>query len=195
MTRGLMEVENDDLVRRAIRNEPNAMHALIRAYEGMVYKFAFRVCRQPELAKETVQETFVNVIRKLSQFDGKSSFTTWLYRIVVNNCLMHRRRDMREEKFESLELPRISAHVGMIGSSESSEHAVMNAELRSQLDGAITSLPLEYRIVFVLRDLEDLSAEETAEVLKLSVPAVKSRLRRARLFLRERLEPYMEGSV
>lgn len=189
------EAVTEETLDRAIAGDKAALDTLLRAYEGTVYKFAFRVCRHEERAKETVQETFVNVIRKLSQFDRKSSFTTWLYAVVTNNCLMQRRKEARGEKFESLQLPSVSETVDAIHAEANTEHVVLNAELKRKLDEAIQALPIEYRIVFVLRDLEELSTEETAQVLKLSIPAVKSRLRRARVFLRDRLGDYMEGKV
>lgn len=184
---------NNELLDRAVLGDAKALDELIRANEATVYKFAYRVCRSEERAKETAQETFVNVIRKLHQFDRKASFSTWLYSIVTNNCLMQRRSESKSDAFDSLEIPVVAKHVRLLRSEQTSEHRVLHAELRSKLDEAIQALPLDHRIVFVLRDLEEVSTEETAAVLKLSVPAVKSRLRRARLFLRDRLAAYVEG--
>ena len=192
---GRIAAVNDEILDRAIRGDGVALDALMRAYEEIVFKFAFRVCRNEERAKETVQETFVNVIRKLSQFDRRSSFTTWLYAVVTNNCLMQRRKEVQDEKLESIEVSTVSRQVLSLQAEERAEDAVLNNELKAKLDEAIQALPLDYRIVFVLRDLEELSAEETAQVLKLSIPAVKSRLRRARVFLRDRLGDYVEGKL
>lgn len=186
---------SDEILDLAIRGDKAALDTLLRAYEETVYKFAFRVCRQEERAKETVQETFVNVIRKLGQFDRRSSFTTWLYSVVTNNCLMQRRKDAKDELLESIEVSAVSRQAHSIRAEQSSEDTLLNTELKSRLDEAIQALPLDHRIVFVLRDLEELSAEETAQVLKLSIPAVKSRLRRARVFLRDRLGDYVEGKL
>lgn len=189
------------LIEKAKSGDQRAFTALVNSYEDLVYSFAFKVCRDRRKAEETLQDTFVNVFQKLRQFDGKSKFTTWLYSIVVNNCLMKRRRKKMDEATVSIEEP-----VGFRGGD--SEHAgtsvqavaswkdtplqrVMDVELRQLLDTAIQRLPLEYWIVFVLRDIEGQSAEETARILKLSIPAVKSRLRRARVFLRDQLNGYM----
>jgi RNA polymerase sigma-70 factor (ECF subfamily) len=191
-----------DLIRRARRGDERAFTKLVQKYESLVYSFAFKVCRDKEQASETWQDTFVNVYRKLGQFDGKSKFTTWLYAIVVNNCRMkHRKRklDLASVPLESPRgfhgdpLPDAEGHpLQTIPSwKETPLDSVMDKELRTVLDTAIQKLPVDYRVVFVLRDVEGLSAEETGKVLKLSVPAVKSRLRRARVFLRERLSPYM----
>lgn len=190
------------LIAKAKSGDERAFTALVNRYEDMVYSFSLKVCRDQEKAEETFQDTFVNVFRKLRQFDGKSKFTTWLYSIVANNCLMKRRRSKRDQATISIEEP-LASHgdegrersrtpVQTIPSwKDSPLQRVMRVELRELLDKAIQRLPLDYRMVFVLRDVEGQSAEETAQILKLSIPAVKSRLRRARVFLREQLNEYM----
>jgi RNA polymerase sigma-70 factor, ECF subfamily len=186
----------------AKNGDHTAFTEIVRRYEQMVYNFAFKVCRNKEKADETLQDTFINAYRKLKQFDGKSKISTWLYTIVTNNCLMKRRRrklDVVIVPFEEpSELYDIRRHTTEQFSSasfpawkESPLHKIMDKELRTVLDKAIIKLPIDHRIVFVLRDVEGQSAEETAKILKLSVPAVKSRLRRARIFLREQLNEYM----
>lgn len=189
------------LLTRAKQGDERAFTALVRQYEDMVYNFSFKVCRDRADATETLQDTFVNVYRKLSQFDGKSKFSTWLYSIVANNCMMKRRRKKLEKASVSIDEPELPGHDhdgGALG--EASRLATwnttplddaMNSELRGLLDRAIQKLPVGYRLVFILRDLEGQSAEDTARIMKLSVPAVKSRLRRARVFLREQLNGYM----
>ncbi len=189
------------LIEQARTGDERAFTILVKQYEDLVYSFAFKVCRDREKAEETWQDTFVNVYRKLDQFDGKSKFTTWLYSIVTNNCLMkHRRRKLDDITSSLDEAPEHHDHHG--DSEPTGAHAVpawrttpldqvMDAELKKHLDEAIQKLPVEYRVVFVLRDIEGQSAEETSRILKLSVPAVKSRLRRARVFLREQLNGYM----
>ena len=196
--------EDRRLIERAKQGDQKAFTALVHAYEDLVYRFAFHVCRDEEKAAETLQDTFVNVFKKLKQFDGKSRFTTWLYRIVVNNCLMKRRKRKLDIASFSIDKPEGFSDnpprddegniVQTIPSwKETPLDTLMDGELRENLDRAIQRLPMEYRIVFVLRDIEDRSALETARILKLSVPAVKSRLRRARMFLREQLHGYMKS--
>jgi RNA polymerase sigma-70 factor, ECF subfamily len=192
-------VSDEELIKRAKKGEERAFTELVKRYESLVYSFAFKVCRDEEKASETWQDTFINVFRKLHQFDGRSKFTTWLYSIVTNSCKMKRRRRKLDQASVSIELPPESADgsdhdhtVQTIPSwKETPLDSVMGKELRTVLDEAIQRLPYEYRVVFVLRDVEGMSAEETGKILKLSVPAVKSRLRRARVFLREQLNPYM----
>jgi RNA polymerase sigma-70 factor (ECF subfamily) len=193
-----------ELVRKAKQGDQTAFTALVKKYESTVYNFAFKVCRDEEKAEETLQDTFVNVYRKLDQFNGKAKFSTWLYQIVTNNCLMKRRKSKLEQSsvpLDSTESERNDQD------SESALHPihtvpltektpqddVVNKELREHLDEAILMLPMDQRIAFILRDVEGRSSEEAAKILKTSVPALKSRLRRARVFLQKQLQEYMEA--
>jgi len=195
--------ENElDLVRKARKGDEQAFSRLVKKYESTVYNFAFKVCRNEEKATETLQDTFVNVYRKLDQFNGKAKFSTWLYQIVTNNCLMKRRRSKLDQSSVSIESSEdiqkqdvdteITFQSTALTLKQTPQDEVMNKELRDHLDAAILKLSMEYRIVFILRDVEGHSSEEVAKILKLSVPAVKTRLRRARIFLREQLQEYME---
>jgi RNA polymerase sigma-70 factor (ECF subfamily) len=190
------------LIAKAKTGDQRAFTALVNRYEDLVYSFSLKICRDQEKAEEALQDTFVNVFRNLRQFDGKSKFTTWLYAIVTNNCLMKRRRSKMSKATISIEGPtgfhekEQSGHMGervqtIPSWKDSPLQRVMAVELRQLLDRAIQRLPLDYRVVFVLRDVKGESAEQTAKILKLSIPAVKSRLRRARVFLREQLNEYM----
>jgi RNA polymerase sigma-70 factor (ECF subfamily) len=191
------QLSDEELIKRAKKGDERAFTQLVKKYESLVYSFAFKVCRDEEKASETWQDTFVNVFRKLHQFDGRSKFTTWLYSIVTNSCRMKRRQRKLDQASVSIDLPPDlqddhEPPVQTIPSwKDTPLDSVMDKELRDLLDDAIQQLPFDYRVVFVLRDVEGMSAEETGKILKLSVPAVKSRLRRARVFLRERLNPYM----
>jgi len=180
-----------------------AFSKIVKEYERLVYNFSFKVCRDKEYAEETLQDTFINVYRKLKQFDGRSRFSTWLYSIVANNCLMKRRKSKLEKSAVSIDDPKLpvrhlqnddddpSSTVMIPPWRETPHDITVNKELKQLLDQAILKLPVDYRLVFILRDLEGQSAEETAKIMKLSVLAVKSRLRRARVFLREQLHEYM----
>jgi len=189
---------DEALIRAAQEGDRRAFHALVRRYETTVYRFALKVCRDQAQAEESYQDTFINVYRKLHTFDGKSKFSTWLYTIVTNNCLMKRRKRKRDELVESLEA--LDEFPGEDGRGRTSRVArwdvspsdvMLERELREVLDRAIQKLPTPYRLVFVLRDMEEKSTEETAAILKISVEAAKSRLRRARAFLRNELDPYL----
>ncbi len=193
-------VTEDELILRAQEGDEKAFSEIVRRNEHLVFSFAFKVCRNREYAEETLQDTFVNVFRKLKQFDRKSKLSTWLYTIVTNNCLMKRRRRKLEKEsipIDELELPRAGgagrSHDEMPTLADTPLHTSMSAELRRLLDEAIQKLPVDYRLVFILRDIEEKSTEETARIMNLSLPAVKSRLRRARIFLREQLQEYMNA--
>ena len=191
------------LIASAKSGDSNSFNRLFREYEDTIFSFAFKVCRDRQYAEETLQDTFVNVFRNLNQFDGRSKFSTWLYSIVANNCLMKRRRSKLEQNAVSIEEIVEREHGAQKHAGDGLpaepvqrwrntplEHAI-DGELRARLDETIRKLPVDYRLVFILRDLEGKSAEETAKITRLSVPAVKSRLRRARVFLREELNGYM----
>jgi RNA polymerase sigma-70 factor (ECF subfamily) len=189
---------DEELIREAKSGDRSAFTSLVKRYEETVFRFSLKLCRDREKAEETLQDTFINVYRKLGSFDGKSKFSTWLYTIVANNCLMKRRKRKLqglEEPLELLDNPVASpdgkfAHQ-IVRWEDSPADILLGKELRRLLDEAILRLPEIYRAVFVLRDVEGKSNEETAEVLNISREAAKSRLRRARAFLREQLDPYM----
>jgi RNA polymerase sigma-70 factor (ECF subfamily) len=189
---------DEELIREAKSGSRSAFTSLVKRYEETVFRFSLKLCRDKEKAEEVLQDTFINVYRKLGSFDGKSKFSTWLYTIVTNNCLMKRRRSKiqgLEEPLEVLDSPASSpdgrfAHQIMRW-EDSPADILLGKELHRLLDESILKLPEIYRAVFILRDVEGKSNEETAEVLKISTEAAKSRLRRARAFLREQLDPYM----
>jgi RNA polymerase sigma-70 factor (ECF subfamily) len=192
-------LSDEKLIAAAQGGDTRAFTELVRRYEETVYRFSYKLCRDREKAEETFQDTFINVFRKLSSFDGRSKFSTWLYTIVTNNCLMrHRQQKTRalEESLEALDHPATEdgrfAH--RVARWEKTPADVMlDKELRAQLERAIAKLLPDYRIVFTLRDIEGKSTEETAAIVGISPEAAKSRLRRARAFLREQLDPYMAG--
>jgi RNA polymerase sigma-70 factor (ECF subfamily) len=183
------------LIAKVKQGDERAFAQLVKRYEQTVWGFAYKLCRDKSKADESFQDTFINVFRKIDQFDSRSKFSTWLYTIVANNCLMHRRKRKLEGLLESLdEAPDVEnedVQRQLASWDDSPVETLMNKELRDRMDAAIQELPDEYKAVFVLRDLEDKSAEETAKILKLTIPAVKSRLRRSRMFLRHKLHDAM----
>jgi RNA polymerase sigma-70 factor, ECF subfamily len=186
------------LIAAARSGDHRAFTDLVKKYEETVYRFSFKVCRDERKAAETLQDTFINVYRKLSSFDGKSKFSTWLFTIVTNNCLMKNRRRKLSELEEPLSMydeppdERGTGHRNPVARwDETPADLLLDSELKEELDRAIQKLPVEYRSVFVLRDVEGHSTEETARALGITVEAAKSRLRRARAFLRDRLHNYM----
>jgi RNA polymerase sigma-70 factor, ECF subfamily len=183
------------LVAAAKAGEVSAFEELVRRYDRNVFRIAQHITQNREDAEDVVQDAFFKAYSNLNQFQGQSKFYTWLVRIAVNEALMklRRRRPERtvsldeEVKTEDDSVPREVADW-----SPNPEQQYTQAELREILDRTIHGLPPTFRTVFVLRDVEGLSTEETAEALSLSVPAVKSRLLRARLQLRERLNKFFQ---
>jgi RNA polymerase sigma-70 factor (ECF subfamily) len=197
-TQSARSANEGTIIAAARGGDPKAFTELVRRYEETVFRFAFKLCRDREKAEETFQDTFVNVYRKLDTFDGKSKFSTWLYSIVTNNCLMKHRQASRraiEESLEEIDDPstmpggRFPAAVPQWG--ETPVDVVLDKELRAQLEHAIQKLPPEYRVVFTLRDIEGKSTQETSDIVGITEEAAKSRLRRARAFLRRELDPYL----
>ena len=172
-----------------------AYEELVRRYDRNVFRIAQHITQNREDAEDVVQDAFVKAYTNLKQFQGQSKFYTWLVRIAVNEALMKLRRRRPERtvsldevvKTEDDSVPREVADW-----SPNPEQQYTQAELRDILDRTIHGLPATFRTVFVLRDVEGLSTEETAEALSLSIPAVKSRLLRARLQLRERLNKFFQ---
>ena len=194
MARDLKKMPDDILIALARGGNERAFETLVKRYEQTVYGFSIKVCRDKGKAEETLQDTFVNVYTHLGKYRSASKFSTWLYSIVANNCLMKHRVRKIDEVMEALDEPPSAFEESKTRQfallNDSPEDRLLTKELRAHLDAAIQKLPMDYRIVFVMRNLEMLSAEETAKILKLSIPAVKSRLRRARVFLRNELAEF-----
>jgi RNA polymerase sigma-70 factor, ECF subfamily len=183
------------LVQAAKGGNIQAFEALVKRYDRNVFRIAQHITQNREDAEDVVQDAFLKAYSNLEQFQGQSKFYTWLVRIAVNEALMKLRR-RRPERTVSLDqevqtdedsMPREVADW-----SPNPEQQYNQAELKDILGKTIQGLPPSFRTVFVLRDVEGLSTEETAEALSLSIPAVKSRLLRARLQLRERLSKYFK---
>ncbi|WP_447975399.1 RNA polymerase sigma factor [Nitrospira sp. Kam-Ns4a] len=165
---------------------------LYRDHVDRVYRFAQRVCGQAEDAKDLVQETFLNAYRGLKQFRGDAQLSTWLYTIATRACLrMRRKRKGEPERELSLEefIPTSEGEFRLQVPTDglSPEEALANKQLRRALHLAIQKLPPKYRLVLILRDMEGLSAKEVGSIMGLTERAVKSRLHRARLFVRREL--------
>ena len=172
--------------------EPDEFDRLYRDHVDLIYRYAHRLCGETESAKDLVQETFLNAYQGLKDFRGESRVSTWLYTIASRACIRMRRKRKGEPEHElSLEefVPtsegEFRLQIPMDGLSP--EEALQNKELRQALDQAVEKLPQKYRMALVLRDMEGLSAKEVGTIMGLNERAVKSRLHRARLFVRREL--------
>ncbi|MGE5436446.1 MAG: RNA polymerase sigma factor [Syntrophothermus sp.] len=181
-------MEENELIAEAKAGNKKALAELVKMYEQTVYNFSFKICREKDKAENIMQETFLSMVRSLHQFDGNSKLSTWLYRITANHCLMAARK-LKNYDFVSLDEEdddnNLYNEKFVIDFDSIPYKSIENEELKNILDNAIKKLAPDYRMVFLLRDIEGLSTEETAATTNLSIPAVKSRLHRARAFLRK----------
>lgn len=186
MAQELKKLPDEELVRRAQADDERAFGELVERYESKVYSLGIKMLRNPEDAEDVLQDTFLRAYRGLKSFKGNSTFSTWIYRITANSALMRLRKK---------QLPTVSiedadereAPINIVDWAPGPVEQLLNEETRQAMNEAIESLPPEFGQVFVLRDVEGLSNAEVAEILDLSVAAVKSRLHRARLKVRNRL--------
>ena len=178
------------LVQRAKAGDVGAFSELVTRYERKIFRLARNITQNQEDAEDVLQDVFLKAYTHLDSFEGNSKFYTWLVRIAVNESLMKLRK-RRSDRQVSLDEPvntgedEVTREVAVW--EDTPEDRYSQEELRRILDEAVAGLAPIYRTVFQLRDVEELPTEETAEILGLSVPAVKSRLLRARLQLREKL--------
>lgn len=194
-----MVQEDEKLIEQARAGDKDALAQLVNSHLQPIYRVALRMCGNVNDAEETLQETFLSAIKALPRFEGRSQFSTWLYRIASNACFMQRRRHATEPEMVPIEQdgempgdqdafvqPRLLADW-----SAQPVDVALDHELHDTLQRAIADLPPTLRIVFIWRDLEAFSTTETAEILGITESAVKVRLHRARLQLREQLSSYM----
>jgi RNA polymerase sigma-70 factor, ECF subfamily len=178
------------LVAQAKAGDQSAFSELVNRYERKIYRLAKNITRNDEDAEDVLQDAFLKAYTHLDNFKGDSKFYTWIVRIAVNEALMRLRKRKTDRSVpldEPVDLGEETVAREIAVWEDNPEQQYSQEEWRRILDEAIESLKPDFRTVFVLRDIEELSTEETAETLGISVPAVKSRLLRARLALRERL--------
>jgi RNA polymerase sigma-70 factor (ECF subfamily) len=186
-----MERTDEDLLSAARAGDRNALEALLLRYQGKVYRFGVKMCRDPEDAKDVLQDTLLTMARTVRDFRGASSLSTWLYTVARSFCIKKRRRKSTAAEPLSIDtLERDAAKVAHPGPGP--EEDLQNRQLEAVLAEAIAALAPMYREVLVLRDIEGLTAAQVAEVLGISVDAVKSRLHRARLEIRKSLASLLE---
>ena len=183
------------LVDLARQGDARAFTQLVNQYERKIFRLAKHITRSDEDAEDVLQETFLKAYEHLAGFQGQSKFYTWLVRIAVNESLMKLRK-RKTSKTVSLDETFDTGEETMVREiavwEENPEQRYSREELRGILEEAIASLPPIFRTVFILRDIDELSTEETAGVLSISIPAVKSRLLRARLQLRDKLTRFFK---
>ncbi|MEE9258089.1 MAG: sigma-70 family RNA polymerase sigma factor [Nitrospinaceae bacterium] len=187
----------EELVRKLQEGNFEFFEELAQLYQKKIYALSFNLTRNPMDAQDVTQEVLLTLFKKINTFQGKSAFSSWVYRITLNATYMKLRSKKKEQSI-SLDdlLPSYNGagfHQDKIQDwSESTESLLFTKETRSVIQKAVDQLPDKEKVVFLLRDVEGLSTERVSEILDLTIPAVKSRLHRARLFLRKKLSGYFE---
>jgi RNA polymerase sigma-70 factor (ECF subfamily) len=191
-----LPLEEEILVKKSKNGDFEAFEELVNLHEKHVYNIAWNMLRNQEDAEEVLQETFIKAYDKLNQFEGRSKFSTWLYRIATNEALMILRKRNPLQPV-SLDEPiddgyRTKIRRELIDWRENPQDIYLKKELKEKIDYIIFTLPEDYRSVFVLRDIQGFSGEKVSEILSITLPAVKARLHRARLYAREILNNYFK---
>ena len=189
-----METGSDALLLARIREDaPGAFDEFVSRFGGRIFAFGLRMCGEREDAKDVLQDTLIAAYRSLRNLDRPEAMLSWLYRVAANACLMKRRKRVDEPEHElSLEElgpdPDRGPGLEIPDPGELPDDAAERSRVRDLVAAAVRDLPAAYRIVLVMRDMEQLTTQETAEALGLEISAVKMRLHRARLMLRKSLE-------
>jgi RNA polymerase sigma-70 factor (ECF subfamily) len=183
---------DQELIADFQKGDQQSFEELLSRYSNKVFSLASRLTRNTEDAEEVLQDVFVTVHRKIAGFEGKSSFSSWLYRVTVNAAFMKLRKRKQDQ---TVPLEEIVQQTHVVPALKSPEHAYVDSqtirnEMLEALETAIRKLPDDYRPVFILRDVDGLTSREVSRILDLTVPAVKSRLHRSRLMLRRRLNRF-----
>jgi RNA polymerase sigma-70 factor (ECF subfamily) len=188
-----MDTADTQLLDAARGGDPRALDELLERHQRRVYRFGLKMCRDPEDAKDVLQDTLIAAARTIRDFRGASSVSTWLYTIARSFCIKHRRRSkFAPEQEESLEAREPGLEARQVADpTRTADEELVGRQVEGALEKAIAGLDPMYREVLVLRDVEGLSAPEVAEIMGLTVEAVKSRLHRARMAVREAVAPIL----
>ncbi|HEY8916298.1 MAG TPA: sigma-70 family RNA polymerase sigma factor [Chitinophaga sp.] len=180
-------MSDEELIARVLAGEKRLFELLIRKYNQRLYRIGMSILEIEAEAEDAMQTAYINAYENLPRFEQRSSFGTWLTRIMLNQCYEQKRKSMRV--LSNLEQP------DNFISMRTPANELDNKELSHVLEQAIAQLPEKYRLVFVLREMEDLSVRETSAVLNIEEPNVKVRLNRAKTMLRENLTGYLKERV
>jgi len=190
----LSELSDRELVERFQAGDKNVLSELLNRYQSRIYRLSYGILRNPQDAEEVIQEVFLRLFQKLDSFKGDSTFASWLYRVAINTTYM-KLREKRGADMLSLDSvsqyldEQIEKHDALDWTSRPDDELLTEESLKI-ISEVIEQLPEEFKTVLILRDVEGLSTEEVGKLLGLTPPAIKSRLHRARLFLRKRLEEF-----
>lgn len=190
MNHSVLQIDIPDtiIVQNILSGEQWYFEYIIRKYNKRLYRIGMSILNDDMQVEDAMQVSYMKAYRHLADFEHRSSFGTWLSKIMLNECLAQKNKKFRlknmEEKYDQ-----------KLNSISTPAHLLLNKELSGILEAAIAELPEKYRMVFVLREVEDLSVRETAEVLMLEESNIKVRLNRAKTMLREHLTGYIKENV
>ena len=187
--------EDRDTIKKVLKGDFDAFEQLVEKYEGRIFRHLRKMVKDNQLAEDLLQETFLNAYKGLDKFSGASSFSTWLFRIATNNALMYLRKKRPETLEYDDEIGTDLEYSGMTVSPDfinTPLDILLSEEGKKKIEEAIECLPLIYRTVIILRDVEGFSLEEVSKIMDSTVAAVKSRLHRARHAVRESLMYYFD---
>lgn len=180
------------LARALLAGESGAFEKFVEHFRSKVFHYSWLICGSPQDAEEVAQETLLKVFDNFDQLRDPERVRPWVFRIAKNVCLMHRRRSVFAPAHE-LSLEELPPSIEVADGLQLPEGDLLRSELRAVIDRVIAELPPVYRAVVLLRDLEELSTEETAQVLDLSLDVVKTRLHRGRAAMRQKLDCYVNN--
>lgn len=178
---------DEEIISRILDGEHYLYEGLMRKYNTRLYRISMSIINDDMEAEDIMQNAYINAYLHLSGFNNKSSFSTWLTRILINESLLHKKKKIKNLKVLS-DQTKYDSH------NDTPEKTVMNKELKTILERAVSNLPEKYRLVFVMREVQELSTNETMEVLDLGESNVKVRLTRAKEMLRNELSSYYKSN-
>jgi RNA polymerase sigma factor (sigma-70 family) len=180
-------LSDEDIVARILKGEDYLFEGLMRKYNTRLYRISLSIINDDMEAEDIMQTAYINAYLHLSSFQSRSTFSTWLTRIIINESLLHKKKRTRG-------LQVVSAQKTIDYHNDTPLKNVMNKELKSILEQAVSKLPEKYRLVFVMREIQELSTNETMEILNLRESNVKIRLTRAKALLRNELSSYYKSN-
>jgi RNA polymerase sigma factor (sigma-70 family) len=181
----IQTLSDEELVQRIVNGEQNLYEKLIRRFNERLYRISMSIINDDKDAEDIMQTTYLNAYRQLSGFKHQSSFSTWITRILINESLLHKKRKLKSEK-------KMMEHTNNDYRPQTPLDSLMNKELKIILERAVLTLPEKYRVVFVMREVQGMSTNETMDALQLGESNVKIRLNRAKEMLRTELNNYWQ---
>jgi len=188
------QTPDEELIKKIATGDKQLFEIIIRRYNQRLYRIGMSILNNDLEVEEAMQAAYISAYEHLSQFEYRSAFGTWLTRIMLNQCYKARREHMRSVSFpqDNINIPQDSQNVINM---RTPENVIDSKQLHEALQNAITQLPEKYRLVFVLREIEDLSVQETADVTGIQTSNVKVRLNRAKAMLRQTLNSQLKDSI